>query len=145
MIGNMVAFDSMFQDLCRRNGWRRTAQRRAVVEYLCGNTDHPTVEMAWRTLRRKLPELSLDSVYRILDELADAGHVRRFENSRVIRYDPDLKPHGHFICRRCGGMFDFRTDAAKKAAEACAALGEVASVELHVNGVCNSCLEEGEK
>jgi Fe2+ or Zn2+ uptake regulation protein len=132
----------MFQDLCRKNRWRRTAQRRAIVEYLCGNKNHPTVEMAWRELRKSLPELSLDSVYRILDELSAAGHIRRFENSRVIRYDPDLKPHGHFVCRRCGRMFDFPSDAANESGAACVEFGDVESVEVHVNGVCKDCLKE---
>ncbi|MDR0362087.1 MAG: transcriptional repressor [Planctomycetota bacterium] len=137
----MVArLEAAFQELCKKNRWRRTAQRRAVVEYLFGNTDHPTVEAAWMELRKKLPELSLDSVYRILDELAEAGHIRRFENCRVIRYDPETKPHGHFFCRRCGRMYDFFTDAADGAGEACAELGDVSTVELHVNGICNACL-----
>ncbi|MCC8190343.1 MAG: transcriptional repressor [Planctomycetes bacterium] len=131
--------DAAFTRLCRENGWRRTTQRRAVFSCLCGNREHPSVEAVWQALRPHLPDLALDSVYRILDEFAAAGILRRLEGTRVIRYDPDTSPHGHFVCGCCGRIYDFSCDGIDRAAGACAAIGHVTAVDITVRGVCGAC------
>ncbi len=92
--------DASFTALCKKHCWKRTAQRRAVFTYLCGNREHPTVDTVWRRVRTTVPDVSLDSVYRILDDFAGAGVIRRLEGAKVIRYDADTRPHEHFVCSR---------------------------------------------
>ncbi|MDR1535374.1 MAG: transcriptional repressor [Planctomycetota bacterium] len=132
-----------FRIFCRRHGWRRTSQRRMVFSCLHGNLDHPRVDMVWDWVRERLPEMSLDSVYRILDEFAAAGAVRRLEIGKVMRYDFDLAPHGHYVCLECGRIRDFPLDLFPGVEEACRGLGEVTSVELLVRGKCRACRERG--
>lgn len=136
--GDDVAFSAM----CREHSWKRTSQRRAVFNYLCGNHDHPTVETVWRGVRKTLPDVSLDSVYRILDDFAEAGVIRRLAGGKVIRYDSDTTPHEHFVCRRCGVMHDFRGMDVGRVMACCGEFGKVESVELTVSGVCRQCLAE---
>ncbi len=87
-----------------------------------------------------LPDVSLDSVYRILDDFSGSGLVRRLEGVKVIRYDADTSAHEHFVCSRCGAMFDFSCLDAEKVAGLCGEFGQVDSVELTVHGVCGDCL-----
>ncbi len=131
--------DSRFRALCREQNWKCTAQRRAVYSCLDGNRRHPTVEAVWHEARLVLPDLSLDSVYRILDDFTGAGVVRRLEGARVIRYDPDLAPHDHYVCTQCGSMFDFHHLESAEAAAQCRGFGSVEAVELVVRGVCRDC------
>ncbi len=135
--------DAAFSTLCRERGWKRTAQRRAVFTYLCGNREHPTVEAVWRGVQTALPDVSLDSVYRILDDFSGCGLIRRLEGAKIIRYDADTGEHEHFVCSRCGKMHDFVCLDAGKAAGLCGEFGRVESVELTVRGVCRDCLTEG--
>ncbi len=132
--------DSAFDSLCRERKWKRTAQRRAVFTYLCGNRDHPAVETVWRGVRETLPDVSLDSVYRILDDFAETGLIRKLEGAKVVRYDPDTSVHEHFICSACGKMFDFAFPDTGRAAELAGMFGTVDSVELMAHGTCNTCL-----
>lgn len=128
-----------FQKVCREHGWKRTVQRRAVFNYLCGNREHPSVETVWRRVREVMPDVSLDSVYRILDDFFSAGLIRRLEGAKVIRYDADTSSHDHFVCQDCGKMYDFTFLEPEKVADVCRGFGDVTAVELLVHGVCDSC------
>lgn len=132
--------DTAFSTLCRAHSWKRTSQRRAVFNYLCGNRTHPTVETVWRGVRKTLPDVSLDSVYRILDDFAEAGVIRRLAGVKVIRYDADTSAHEHFVCRRCGTMSDFACLDAGEVRNKCREFGRVEAVELTVTGICHQCL-----
>lgn len=134
-----VGDDALFTRVCREHGWKRTAQRRAVFNCLCGNRDHPSVEAVWQLVRKHLHDVSLDSVYRILDDFASAGIILRLEGSRVIRYDSATKPHGHYLCVDCGRITDFEFDACGDAAGRCREFGAVTGVEVFVRGVCDDC------
>jgi Fe2+ or Zn2+ uptake regulation protein len=140
LVGMTKSDDAAFSALCRERGWKRTAQRRAVFTYLCGNREHPTVETVWRGVRALLPDVSLDSVYRILDDFSTGGLVKKLEGAKVIRYDADTSAHEHFICCECGRMFDFACLDAELVAGMCAGFGRVDSVELSVHGMCDKCL-----
>lgn len=131
--------EELFREVCVQNNWRRTAQRYAVFEYIVDNVTHPTVEEVWRQVREKLPLISLDSVYRILDEFSGIKLVRRFENSRMVRYDPNLARHDHFVCSRCGRIFDFDCGALGGLPQKCERLGTAVSHEVTVWGVCEEC------
>ncbi len=134
--------DESFAAICREQRWKRTIQRRAVFNYLCGNREHPSVESIWHGVRAAVPDVSLDSVYRILDDFSSAGLIRRLEGMKVIRYDPDTRPHEHFVCSRCGRMDDFTCLDPDWVSEHCHGFGQIDSVELTVRGVCRLCLEK---
>lgn len=134
--------DSAFSAMCREHGWKRTVQRRAVFGFLSGNREHPTVDAVWRGVRTPLPDISLDSVYRILNEFADAGVIRRIDAVKITRYDADTGPHAHFLCSQCGRMLDFTLRQPLPADECCREFGRVDSIEITVRGVCRLCLEK---
>lgn len=132
--------DTVFITLCRERNWRRTAQRRAVFSYLYGNKEHPSVEMIWQHVKRMVPDVSLDSIYRILREFTVAGVVKTLESGDMRRYDPNIVEHDHFLCTRCGRMHDFHFLDSEQARRECGRFGRVESIELQVRGVCRDCM-----
>jgi Fur family transcriptional regulator, peroxide stress response regulator len=93
---------------CRDRGLRLTAQRMAIFQALAGDSTHPTAEFVFTRIRETLPSLSLSTVYRILESLESEGLIRRVSTSNgVARFDANLDPHQHLICRVCGRMTDF--------------------------------------
>lgn len=134
--------DDAFTAICRDHHWKRTSQRRAVFNFLCGNREHPTVESVWQGVRVHLPDVSLDSVYRILDDFSAAGIIRRLEGAKVIRYDSDTNPHEHFICSQCGRMHDFTCLEPESVVDRCREFGRIDAIELTVHGTCRLCLEK---
>lgn len=130
-----------FLRLCLDKGWRRTAQRRLIFSLVRHSPDHPSVEYIWRKARLTLPDISLDCVYRLLDELAEAGVLRRLEHFRQMRYDANTGRHNHYVCQRCGRIIDFAAEEGPQEADF-AKFGSVAYVFIQVTGVCRDCHEQ---
>ncbi len=129
-----------FESICRREGWRVTPQRLAVYGvFRRPDCAHPTVEQVWHLASEKLPRISLDTVYRILDAFAQAGIVRQIRNADAVRYDHCLHEHHHFFCRKCGGVKDFETAAPPQLREVLQAIGQTDYLEVQAYGLCNAC------
>ena len=86
---------------------RATRQLEAVFQALQGDPTHPFADEIYRRVRKKLPRISLATVYRNLQRLAEDGKIRTvLLGERVARYDPETNDHDHFICESCGRVID---------------------------------------
>lgn len=86
---------------------RETRQRREVFRAVATTVTHPTAEWIFASVRHKLPNISLGTVYRNLSVLRDEGLVREIiGHDRRAHYDANTMPHGHFLCTGCGGIVD---------------------------------------
>lgn len=83
-----------------------TRQRRMILDELRRTSSHPTADEVYSAVRRKLPRISLGTVYRNLEMLAESGFIERIEATPQRRYDADLEPHVHLRCRKCGCVED---------------------------------------
>ena len=131
-----------FCDLCHRVGLKLTTPRLAVYRYLRGNTEHPGVDRAWEEVRKELPTISRESVYRVLNDLASHGIVALLERPDVVaRYDANPNRHDHFYCEKCGRFFDFEIEELPALVDAAVgSLGKIERAEIRVRGICNECL-----
>ncbi len=86
---------------------RRTHQREIILEELCAHPVHPTADELYERVRRRLPRVSLATVYRNLEILSDLGIIQKIEAAgRQKRYDGNPEPHHHIRCVRCGRVDD---------------------------------------
>jgi len=86
---------------------RMTPQRRVILEELRKLCTHPTADELYEIVRRRLPRISLGTVYRNLDLLSKAGAVRRLQApGSPARFDGDLHTHYHIHCVVCGRVDD---------------------------------------
>ena len=86
---------------------RRTRQLAAVHEVVRAAHDHPTAEEVCARVRRRLPRISLGTVYRNLQKLAAERELRIVHMAdRPSRYDPMVQDHDHFVCETCGKVAD---------------------------------------
>ncbi len=91
----------------RMAGLRATAQRVIILRVIGGMTGHPTLEEIYRAVRRRLPTISLNTVYKTLEILCHKGLVTKVNPlHEVARYDGETGRHIHLICRRCHGIAD---------------------------------------
>lgn len=90
---------------------KHSKQRDAILDYLRSVTCHPTADTVYENVREKMPNISLGTVYRNLNMLADAGEILRLScGGTSDRYDGCAKPHYHFLCRECGEVSDLEMD-----------------------------------
>ena len=101
----------------RARGLRLTGPRRVVLEVLRGTESHPTAEWVHRVVRRRLPRVSLGTVYRNLRLLVAEGLVAEIQGPHA-RFDANLDAHHHFTCVRCGRILDVHGPLAEPHAEA---------------------------
>jgi Fe2+ or Zn2+ uptake regulation protein len=85
---------------------RMTNQRIKILNYLKGVKSHPTAETVYNAVRKDLPAISLATVYRNLNLLAEQGEIIRLEIGGEYRFDGDMCGHQHFICTKCRKVFD---------------------------------------
>lgn len=89
------------------HGCRYTKQRAAVYEYLVRAQDHPTAEQVYRAVRLRMPQLSLATVYKALEALADSGLANKLTNGDgSARYDCRREPHYHLRDLSTGEVCD---------------------------------------
>jgi Fur family transcriptional regulator, peroxide stress response regulator len=91
----------------RTLGFKITPQRRAVLDFLDGNTSHPTANDIYEGLKKNDPEISLATVYNTVELLAANGLLLELPISKnKLNYDPDTSQHDHAYCTDCGKIID---------------------------------------
>src|SRR5262249_59374589 len=69
--------------------------------------DHPTADWVYRQARRRLPRISLGTVYRNLKRLAEEGLIREIHaGGHPARFDGNTGRHYHIRCLGCGRVND---------------------------------------
>ncbi len=120
---------------------RRTRQLTAVYEVVRAAHDHPTAEEVCERVRRQVPRISLGTVYRNLQKLAQARQVRVVPLAeRPARYDAIVQEHDHFLCEGCGDVADLTQAVTRPSYAALRASGfQVRAHALTLYGLCPRC------
>ncbi len=125
-------------------GIKPTYQRIKILEYLDRNHTHPTVEMIYVALSKKVPTLSKTTVYNTLDVLRKFGLVDVLTiTESKIRYEYILHPHHHFYCRHCGKILDLDVNCVYQE-KMCVEGHKIEAIHGYFKGICSDCLLKNE-
>lgn len=123
-------------------GMRLTRQRLEIIREIAATEEHPDVETIYGMVRRRVPAVSLDTVYRTLSVLHECGAVNRMMVATgSARYDPDISRHHHFVCAKCGAVVNVISSErdAFRSSDCASQVGVVERVEVYFRGTCKSC------
>ena len=121
----------------RNAGYRVTKQRTAVYQYLLSTDAHPTAETIHLSVRQRLPNISLATIYKAVDSLVDVELVNRIQRgASSARYDAAVKDHAHCRCIDCDGVWDAPHDAMPQGTPKAF---EVVHVNVEFVGYCADC------
>ncbi len=121
---------------------RLSKQREAILRVLKSTTSHPTADWIYERVRKKLPRISLGTVYRNLRLFTQAGKIAELDFAGPpSRFDANTQPHSHFICEQCGRIFDVAEPVHKEIDEKIARKTgfEVFNHQLEFSGLCKDC------
>jgi Fur family transcriptional regulator, peroxide stress response regulator len=121
---------------------RTTRQLEQVFQALQGDHTHPFAHEIYRRVHKKLPRISLGTVYRNLHSLVDEGKIRTLLlDEGGARFDPETRPHDHFVCERCGRVIDlFLRRARQVDLSSLAKQGYVVTTHsVTIHGICRIC------
>jgi len=84
-----------------------TRQRKVILEELHKVRTHPSADEVYEMVRRRLPRISLGTVYRNLEILSESGDIQKLEpGSSLKRFDGNPQAHHHIRCVRCDRIVD---------------------------------------
>jgi len=121
---------------------RMTAQKSFVFGYLKSVKTHPTAEAVYKEVKKKLPNISQGTVYRVLNNFKDKGEVLAIDTKDNVHFDADISDHAHFICESCGNVYDVISECSE-----CGILknkktkvGIINNFKINFYGKCKKCL-----
>lgn len=125
-------------------------QRASIKEYLAQTCEHPTADTVYLHVREEYPNISLGTVYRNLNLLADMGEAIKITTPNGgDRFDGRTDPHYHVICNSCGKIFDLELPSSHVAKINQLANqnfdGQIESHSIIFNGICSHCMEKTKK
>ena len=121
---------------------RNTRQRQVVLEELRKLGSHPTAAELYELARARMAKISLGTVYRNLELLAQNGVIRKLQVSGAeARFDGDPKRHYHVRCTRCervDDVHDLPDDFVNGQVQSLAGY-DIVGFRLDFLGVCPDC------
>jgi Fur family peroxide stress response transcriptional regulator len=102
---------NLFYQKSKEHGLKITPQRTAIYQELLKAKDHPSADIIYKRIVKKIRNISFDTVNRTLLTFSKIGIASIVEGyGQPKRYDPDLSAHHHFRCTRCNKIIDFHNE-----------------------------------
>jgi Fur family peroxide stress response transcriptional regulator len=124
-------------------GAKITSQRIAIMRSLEGREDHPSAEKIFLELKPSYPTLSIATVYSTTQLLAQADMLRILSiDEKKVYFDPDTRPHAHFMCTCCKKIIDLYVDfEVLTRISLCDGIDSIDNTEVFHYGICSECAE----
>lgn len=125
---------------------RMTKQRQVILEELRAVTCHPTADEMYDMVRRRLPNVSLGTVYRNLEILAESGIVQKIDiGGTKKRFDGNVEGHHHLRCIECGRVDDAHVETGVDLDAMAGAVTDYTILRhrLEFIGICPGCAKKG--
>lgn len=126
---------------------KKSYQRDIVLKVVIDSCDHPTAELVYNRVRDIIPNISLGTVYRNLNTLADNGYIKRIGvSNNQDRFDKTTMPHHHIRCILCDSVKDVFFDTSEEFYDKIEleTKYKIISKNLVFDGICPNCIGKGE-
>lgn len=124
-------------------GTRNTKQRQIIMDELMKLKTHPTADELYKIVRKKIPRISLATVYRNLELLAATGSVQKLcIGASQMRFDGNIENHPHARCMKCGCVRDIMSEPpVEVTGQIPTELDDFLIMDYRINfmGVCPTC------
>lgn len=126
---------------------RYSKQRETIYNVLKDDYSHPCVDDIYIKVKKLIPDISLGTVYRNLNLLADHKRITRLDvGDGVVHFDAHTEPHFHMVCDHCGKIQDLvcpqtvLEELINKVNEQSEHV--IHSAEMIFHGTCSHCLKQ---
>jgi Fur family peroxide stress response transcriptional regulator len=97
----------LFRELCREHGIAVTHQRQVLYETMCAMHGHPSPEEVYARVKKKVPAISLATVYKNIHLFVESGVFREVSmHHGSVRVEMNGEPHHHMVCSKCRKITD---------------------------------------
>lgn len=130
---------SQLADMLYKTQVKPSVQRIAILGHIANDRKHPTADEIYGDMLSEFPTMSRTTVYNTLHTLVGAGLLRQLDiDAGNVRYDLAPQPqHSHFVCRRCGRIFDMAIPSGLE--DSVTGGFTIDSVDVYYKGLCPDC------
>lgn len=99
------------REALKQKGLKVTPQRVAIFEAIRDLGNHPSADNITEYIKKKHPNISVGTVYKVLDCFVANNLLRKVKTEKdIMRYDSVLTPHHHLYCADTDRIVDFEDD-----------------------------------
>lgn len=131
-----------FRSFCSEHGLAATHQRQVLFEVLQSMDGHPSPEEVYTRMRRRIPSISLATVYKNLHLFIESGMLREVSlHHGSLRIEMNRKAHHHLVCRVCKSITDLADEDFQLALkhQKFSQAFQVERYSVEVLGLCPNC------
>jgi len=132
-----------FEEFLKSRGKRVTQQRRMIVEDVFAQHDHFNADELCDVLQKAGRDVSRPTVYRTLNEMVEAGLLRKMTigSRSVYELDYGYPQHDHLYCEKCDKLMEFQSEEIVRIREQVARefSFRVSGHRFIVYGICDEC------
>lgn len=133
----------IFAAFLARNQLKRSEQREVIVDTFLRSERHLSVDDLFQLVQKRRSDIGRTTVYRTLKLLQAAGLAQELVLDGQSRFEREYKRehHDHFICKYCGGIFEFVSEDIERLQDEIAeGIGFVIEGHRHqIYGACRKC------
>ena len=105
----------LFREKLKEKGLKVTPQRVAIYEAIVTLKNHPTAENVMEYIKANHPNISVGTVYKVLDSLVENKLLKRVKTEKdLMRYDSVLSEHHHLYCSETQRIEDYDDEQLNK-------------------------------
>lgn len=122
-----------------------TNQREMILQELQKSKEHLSADELYERVKKRMPRISLATVYRNLEILSEIGMIGKLEVSgRQKRFDWDTEDHDHIYCVQCHRVDNLQLDREDLGVTMPDSVGgyQVTGYRLEFAGLCKKCREK---
>lgn len=119
-----------------------SVQNEIILKILKENVVHPTAEYLYAKIKKQYPTLGKATVYRNLSKMVEQNIIKKIDGLEIsAHYDHNTFEHYHFICTKCGKIFDISSDIAPDLTKKIENItgNSVEKCDFVVRGICKNC------
>jgi Fur family transcriptional regulator, peroxide stress response regulator len=131
-----------FREICQENGIAVTHQRQVLYEVMKSMHGHPNPEEVYAKVKKKVPAISLATVYKNIHLFVESGVFREVSmHHGSVRVEMNGEAHHHMVCSKCKAIIDIGEDELGLVAKRNKLPGGflVERYAVDVIGVCAKC------
>lgn len=119
-------------------------QREIILDTLTRNAVHPTAEKLYNIIKDENPDsnIGIATVYRNLKKMSESGAIKKIEGlEEAEHFDHNTHRHYHFMCLKCGRVFDIDECIAPEISQNVEKLTgfAVTDFDIAIHGICKDC------
>jgi Fur family peroxide stress response transcriptional regulator len=97
----------VFRELCAEHGLAATHQRQVIYEIMQTMPGHPTPEEVYGQVKRRVPAISLTTVYKNIHLFVERGLLKQLSmHHGSLRVELNNHRHHHMVCSQCKSITD---------------------------------------